>query len=183
MGPDHKFSCRDSRPVPIAMDAPCCAPTSPITRRSAPLIINNLPTAPDEGNAKKASELPAPARGALAQAVCQARCRQRGDEANADDGRQRALPSLSLPEEPCSFPRTRGRTAAAATRWEKLPGNKEEEAAGEASSGGSRIALAGGFPRGNRVMGEAPQAPASPGTVGDRAALEVRGAAPRHRPR
>lgn len=65
VGSEHKFS----RPGPIAADALFCALTGPIARRSVPLIINNLPMAPDVGNAKKASELPAPACGALAQAV------------------------------------------------------------------------------------------------------------------
>lgn len=31
VGPDHKFSCRDSHPGPIPMDALCRTPTGPVT--------------------------------------------------------------------------------------------------------------------------------------------------------
>lgn len=56
-------NCPAGTPAPIPLPQIHRALTGRITRRSAPLIINNLPTAPDGGNSKTAAELPA---------VCQA---------------------------------------------------------------------------------------------------------------
>jgi len=132
-GPDHELSCQDPHPGPTATDAPCRAPTGPITHCSALLLINYSPAAPDVGEAGQAGELPSAAEALAGPARC-ARQRAGSDAARSaqtpDAKRHRRLEAESEPRPRAgrNFPGIK-RTK----RLERLP----REAAG--------ITLAGGF--------------------------------------